>query len=164
LDALIRELDTVHDLDAVTLGDHLRRYGTAGGCRPAASSWGERGYNAAWLRPETGWVYLGLHQAAEELGELLRRHRPGPDRARELRLLRQAARSLLLAQSSDWTFHMDRGAAAGYAQAQVRCQLARFAFLADTLRGGRDPGLRLEALEYLDNLFPDLDLAHFVGV
>jgi 1,4-alpha-glucan branching enzyme len=161
LTALIRGLDGCRDLQSVTLGEHLKRFGTAGHCRAAGSSWGERGYNGAWLRPETGWVHLQLHQAAGELEELIRTHGPQRRGGGPSRLLRQAARSLLLAQASDWTFHIGRGGGDGYAQSRVHAQLARFAFLADTLRRGRDPGPRLAALEHMDNIFPDLALEHF---
>lgn len=161
LDALIRELDRTRDLKAVTLGGHLERYGPVGRCVAAASSWGERGYNHAWLRPETGWVHLQLHQAAETFDALMSRHAPGHDGFLERRLLRQAARSLLLAQGSDWTFHLGRGGGAEYAKTRLVGQLSRFAFLADALSQGRDPGERLVALERMDNLFPALDLAHF---
>jgi 1,4-alpha-glucan branching enzyme len=75
--------------------------------------------------------------------------------------LRQAARSLLLAQGSDWTFHLGRGGGSQYAEARLRAHLARFAFLADTLRRGLDPGERLGALERMDALFPELDPGHF---
>jgi 1,4-alpha-glucan branching enzyme len=160
----MRELDRARDLEAVTLGAHLERYGPAGECvSTAASSWGEGGYNAAWLRPETGWIHLGLHQAAAELSELVSRHGPGRGSTSQLRTLRQAARSLLLAQGSDWSFHIGRSGAADYAGSRVRAQLARFAFLVDAVRRGREPGDRLAALEWMDNLFPELQLVHFVG-
>jgi 1,4-alpha-glucan branching enzyme len=161
LNALIRELDETPELEPVTLGGYLARYGTAGSCRAATSSWGERGYNAAWLRPETGRVHLELHQAALELEEMLGVHRSGQSSSLEERLLRQAARSLLLAQGSDWTFHLGRGGGTDYARTRLNAELARFAFLVDALRRGRDPGNRLDALERMDNLFPGLDLTHF---
>jgi 1,4-alpha-glucan branching enzyme len=164
LNALIGELEMSGDIEAVTLGQHLRRFGTVGPCQAAASSWGERGYNATWLRPETGWVHLALHQAAGELEELLRRFGPRQGDARELRLLRQASRALLLAQGSDWTFHMGRGGGAGYARAHVRGHLARFHFLADLLRRGTGPEAWAEALGQMDNLFPDLELGHFLDI
>nr|MBP7983796.1 DUF1957 domain-containing protein [Chromatiaceae bacterium] len=70
-------------------------------------------------------------------------------------------RSLLLAQGSDWTFHLGRGGGSSYAEARLRAHLARFAFLADALRRGLDPGDRLVGLELMDGLFPDLDPGHF---
>ena len=163
LAALSREIDASSGLAAITLGAYLKRYGTAGDCRPAPSSWGERGYNAAWLRPETGWVHLWLHQASVELGELIGDLGQGAPTNKDLggRLLRQAARSLLLAQSSDWTFHMGRGGGADYSETRLRDQIARFSFLTDALRKGVVPRDRLATLEQMDNLFPDLDLGHF---
>jgi 1,4-alpha-glucan branching enzyme len=160
LDQIVRRLDAGEGPEPLTLGEYLDRYGTACEVEPAASSWGERGYNAAWLRPETGWVHLRLHQAAAELTELVRRaFGSGDDSA--LRPLRQAARSLLLAQSSDWTFHLGRGGGAEYADRRLQDQLARFRYLTEAFRGGRIDERRLDALERMDNLFPELDLAHF---
>ncbi|MEA3278517.1 MAG: 1,4-alpha-glucan branching protein domain-containing protein [Pseudomonadota bacterium] len=162
LAAVIRHLDAASGLAAVTLSEHLESCGTVAEARPAASSWGERGYNAAWLRPDTGWVYVQLHQAAAEMKDLVRRYNPGFGDDRTSRLLRQAARSLLLAQSSDWTFHMGGGGGAAYAESRLREQLARFRFLTGALRGDASVEGRLAALERMDNLFPRLDLAHFV--
>jgi 1,4-alpha-glucan branching enzyme len=161
LDALIRRLDGQGALEPVTLGGYLAQHGSAGECRPAASSWGEQGYNAAWLRPGTGYVHLHLHQAAGELAELIRTHAGGPGDSSAARLLRQAARTLLLAQGSDWTFHLGRGGGSDYAQARLRALLARFAFLTAAVPEGREPGVGLAALERMDSLFPRLDLRHF---
>jgi len=161
IDALIRHLDATPDMQPVTLGEHLRWHGTAGESRPETSSWGERGYNSAWLHPDMGWVYLELHQAAGELAALVNGRRRMQDQEGASCLLRQAARSLLLAQSSDWTFHMGRGAGSDYCESRLRNQLARFCFLAGTLRGGRIRDEQLTALERMDNLFPDLDPRHF---
>ncbi|MFZ1575677.1 MAG: 1,4-alpha-glucan branching protein domain-containing protein [Chromatiaceae bacterium] len=161
LDALIRELEVSEDLVMVSLGQHLADHGVAGPCRVAASSWGEGGYNGTWLRPETAWVHLQLQQAAVEFQTLRHNHGAAPATSPRGRLLRQAARSLLLAQGSDWTFHLGRGGGGPYAEARLRAHLARFAFLADALRRGLDPGDRLVGLELLDGLFPDLDPGHF---
>jgi 1,4-alpha-glucan branching enzyme len=161
LDALIRQLEVSEDLVMVSLGQHLADHGTAGPCRVAASSWGEGGYNDTWLRPETAWVHLQLQQAAVEFQALRHTHGDAPVSPLRGRLLRQAARSLLLAQGSDWTFHLGRGGGSPYAEARLRAHLARFAFLADALRRGLDPGDRLVGLELMDGLFPNLDPGHF---
>lgn len=161
LDQIIRRIDAGEGPEPVRLGEYVDRYGTACEVAPAASSWGERGYNGAWLRPETGWVHLRLHQAAVELEELVQRALGSGDLS-VLRPLRQAARSLLLAQSSDWTFHLGRGGGAEYANRRLLDQLARFRYLVHASRSGRIEDRRLSALEWMDNLFPELDLNHFV--
>ncbi|MCB2264336.1 MAG: DUF1957 domain-containing protein [Candidatus Thiosymbion ectosymbiont of Robbea hypermnestra] len=163
IDGLIRCLDAARDIRPVTLGEHLRRHGTAEGIHPAPSSWGEHGYNGTWLRPDTGWVYLHLHQAAGELQALVADRARLPDREQTSRLLRQAARSLLLAQSSDWVFHLGRNGGSAYCESRLRAQLARFRFLTGALRGGGIADQELAALEGMDNLFPNLDLEHFGG-
>jgi 1,4-alpha-glucan branching enzyme len=162
LDWVVRRLDEAAPcIRAVTLGEHLRRHGSAGRVRPAASSWGEQGYNRRWLGSETSWVYLHLHEAAGKLQDLLGKQDGLPDSSFRSRLLQQAARSLLLAQSSDWTFHLGRGAGSGYSMARLRDQLARFRFLTEAARSGAIGERRLAALEQMDNLFPKLDLRHF---
>jgi 1,4-alpha-glucan branching enzyme len=166
LAAVLREVDALGDLGAISLGGYLARHGTAQVARPAASSWGERGYNAAWLTGETGWVYPLLHQASGELADLVRLHlrEPGNFEAheRQARILRQAGRSLLLAQASDWPFCIARGTASDYAHARLRDGLARYRLLAKAAQGeSLEPG-RLAALEEMDKLFPDLDLARFL--
>jgi 1,4-alpha-glucan branching enzyme len=107
-----------------------------------------------------------LHAAAGDLAELVEAYLcdPNPalkDRGRQGRVLAQAARSLLLAQASDWPFCIARGSAADYAQSRLRDALARFRLLAAAARGETLDPDRLAALEAMDNLFPRLDLARF---
>jgi 1,4-alpha-glucan branching enzyme len=161
LDALTRFLEKIPEIRSVTLSEHLDHYGVAGDTRPAASSWGEHGYNGTWLRPDMGWVYLHLHEAAGELQELVNGCDRGGNRPEISRLLRQSARSLLIAQSSDWTFHMGRGTGSDYCEQRLRSQLARFRFLVGALRSGQISHEHLAAVEWMDNLFPNLDLKHF---
>jgi 1,4-alpha-glucan branching enzyme len=163
LAGVIAETDAAPDLEAVTLGGHLAEWGTAGGIRPAASSWGEHGYNGAWLRPETGWVWVELHRAAGAMAALLRaQDMAGAADSLTARALRQAARSLLLAQSSDWTFHLGRSGAGPYAERRLRDALARFGYLTAAVRTGAIDPHRVAALESMDSLFKRLDLRHFV--
>lgn len=161
LAAVIRAVDAAPDVQAVGLGEHLARSGVAGTLRPAASSWGEAGYNATWLRPETGWACLELHQAAADLKDRVRRFSGAAADPWTQRVLRQAARSLMLAQSSDWTFHLGRGGGARYAETRLRDQLARFRFLTTAVDRGPREARRVSALEAMDNLFARLDLKHF---
>ena len=118
------------------------------------------------MTPETGWVYPLLHRAASELADLVGLHlggRGGLDaHDRQARILRQAGRSLLLAQASDWPFCIARGTASDYAQFRLQNSLARFRLLAAAARGGSLDPARLAAVEDMDNLFPKLDLTRFL--
>jgi 1,4-alpha-glucan branching enzyme len=77
----------------------------------------------------------------------------GPTR----RALNQAARELLLAQSSDWAFIMTRGSMAPYAVRRTKEHLLRFRKLYDMLQENRVHEEWLGELEGKDNLFPRLD-------
>ena len=65
--------------------------------------------------------------------------------------------SLLLAQASDWAFIMKTGTNVEYAQGRVRDHLARFHALADDVERNAIDARRLQALEMMDSIFPDLD-------
>jgi len=70
---------------------------------PAASSWGENGYLGVWLDESNSWIYPHLHSAARRMTEVARAH-VSDGSALTDRVLKQLARELLLAQSSDWPF------------------------------------------------------------
>ena len=73
------------------------------------------------------------------------------------RALNQAARELLLAQSSDWAFIMTTATQVPYAHKRFKDHVNRFNRLYDQVtQNGIDEGF-LAWAESLDNLFPDLD-------
>ena len=82
---------------------------------------------------------------------------PPPGMRRARRLLQQMGRELMLAQASDWPFIMRTGTSPEYALGRIRTHLGRFWTLDQMLeRGEVDPDT-LEAIEYADRIFPDLD-------
>jgi 1,4-alpha-glucan branching enzyme len=145
------------DLALVTPGDYLARYPGLQVATPSASSWGERGYNEFWLNDGNDWIYPHLHRAGRLMAALAREHGEAPPDSPRGRAVRQAGRSLLLAEASDWAFVMRSGTAVEYAHQRVRDHLARFHYLEQAVRGGRVDRLRLAALEEMDRIFPDID-------
>jgi len=73
------------------------------------------------------------------------------------RALNQAARELLLAQSSDWAFIMRTGTMVEYAIRRTQSHLRRFLRLHDEIRASAIDETWLARVEYLDNIFPELD-------
>jgi 1,4-alpha-glucan branching enzyme len=76
-------------------------------------------------------------------------------------VLAQAARELLLAQSSDWQFIISTGAAADYAERRFQEHCADAEGLIAALRAGSDTELqaaqrRAEELEHRDQVFPNI--------
>ena len=142
-----------------TPGDYLRENPQAQLATPPACSWSAGGYAAAFLDGSNDWIYRHLHKAVERMialaGEIAE---PSP---LVRRALDQAARELLLAQSSDWAFLLRTGTAVDYAIRRVREHVLLFTGLYDQIRQRRiDPG-GLAALEARDNLFPEMDYRVF---
>jgi 1,4-alpha-glucan branching enzyme len=122
---------------------------------PSPSSWGAGGYNYVWLEGANAWIYRHVHQAAEDMVRLARTN-PHPDDLRR-RALNQAARELLLAQSSDWAFIMMTRTSVDFAVKRVKAHLARFRRLVRELDHHQLDVGWLADLERRDNIFPNVD-------
>ncbi|MGD0094148.1 MAG: 1,4-alpha-glucan branching protein domain-containing protein [Planctomycetota bacterium] len=122
---------------------------------PSASSWGDKGYFEVWLNGTNDWVYRHLHAAELHMIELARRF-PLPNPLQE-RALKQAARELLLAQSSDWAFIMTTGTMVAYAEKRTRDHLHRFNGLYLQLLEDRLEEPWISQLEGLDSIFQEID-------
>jgi 1,4-alpha-glucan branching enzyme len=143
----------------ITPGDYLDLHPVLQEAQPAASSWGERGFHGVWLSGENDWIYRHLEAAAERMCALA--HRFPDATGLELRALNQAARELLLAQSSDWAFIMSHQTVVDYAVERTRTHLGRLLAIHDGLLAGTiDPGWLAE-VEARDNLFPAIDYRRY---
>ena len=151
------------ELPLVTPGDHLRENSTHQIAQPAASSWGEKGYYDVWLDEKCAWIYAHLHAATERMVALANRYAVNAS-SEQKRALRQLARELLLAQASDWSFHIRNETAKQYATRRVQSHLARFNRLATALEHGKIEPDFLFDCEKSDNLFPEVDWREFCGV
>jgi len=135
--------------------DYLTEFPVNQEVTPCASSWGWKGYHEVWLEGSNDWIYRHLHIAAQRMGELAERF--GMPTPVERRALNQAARELLLAQSSDWAFIMKSGTAVEYAVKRTAQSLQNFLRLyTDIIRGDIDAAWLAE-LERRDNIFPSID-------
>ncbi len=162
LEALLRRTAAQNgEVEFITPTDYLTRHPTLQKATPSASSWGAGGFNGFWINTDTDWMLPYLHDAARKMEELAGAHREEPEGTLADRALRQAARSLLLAQASDWGFIMRNGTAVEYAHQRVRDHLARFNALMAALAAGEIDSRRLAALEALDPLFAWVDFRVF---
>ena len=117
LDDLFRQISyNQNEIETITPGEYLDRHPTNQLSVPSASSWGHAGYNEYWLNESNAWIYRHLHLAGERMVELAQRF-PKAEGVVD-RALKQAARELVLAQSSDWAFIMTTGTSPGYASAR----------------------------------------------
>ncbi len=157
LDFLFRKMHFDQDVvKSITPPEFLDRHPECEVAQPPMSTWGARGFAEVWLNPSNDWIYPHLDVAAERMVELAARY-PEADGLHR-RALAQAARELLLAQSSDWAFIMKTGTTVEYAKKRTRDHIARFTHLYRTLTGQEE--LReefVEEFEERDNIFPEID-------
>jgi 1,4-alpha-glucan branching enzyme len=157
LNDVFRQLHWDQDvLECITPGQYLERHPTNQRATPSDSSWGLRGFNEQWLNETNAWIWPHVHMAAERMVELAREHREVNDPLAR-RALNQAARELMLAQSSDWTFIMSTGTNAEYASRRFKEHTMRFQRLCDDVDAGKICEPYLSDLEAKDNIFPDME-------
>ncbi len=161
LDLFLRK--TVHDqkvFQLTTPSNYLFNHPTLQLVKPSPSSWGNKGYWEVWLDPCNSWIYPHLHAGAARMTEMARKFAKTDSEYFD-RLLRQMARELLLAQSSDWAFLMKTGTAREYAEKRTRDHLLRFMKLYELATQERRDEALIAACEERDNLFPNLNWHYY---
>ncbi|WP_257456456.1 glycoside hydrolase family 57 protein [Archangium lipolyticum] len=156
LDALIRKVAfDQKTFRLVTASDDLAENPENQVATPPLSSWGAGGYANMWLDGSNDWIYRHLHHCARQMAALAKDHPDAPTLQR--RALNQAARELLLAQSSDWAFIMKTGTMVDYAVRRTKEHILRFQRLHDQIRDGNIDEGWLSHIEGKNNLFPEID-------
>lgn len=140
--------------DMIHLADYLRKEPTQQVAIPSQSSWGYKGFHEYWLNHTNAWIYPHLHKAAEKMIYLAQRE---PVDELEWRALNQAARELLLVQSSDWAFIMRTGTMVPYAVRRTKTHIHRLNKLFDEILAGTIDSGWLEKVEEIDNIFPNIN-------
>jgi 1,4-alpha-glucan branching enzyme len=146
-------------IELITPSDYLERHPVNQVCSPSATSWGYKGYNEVWLNGSNDWIYPHLHKAADNMVELARTHRGVNGLIG--RALNQAARELLLAQSSDWAFIMKTSTMVEYAVKRTNDHIAKFDKICDDVKRGTIDRCWLKGAEEMNNIFPDINYEVF---
>ncbi|MCL4542649.1 MAG: DUF1957 domain-containing protein [Deltaproteobacteria bacterium] len=128
---------------------------------PATSSWGGGGYAEVWLNEKNDIIQPFLSDLAAELIDIC------ANRYNEVKYtaaINQAARELLLAQSSDWPFLLTTGQAASYAERRVKAHLVR-AKRCILMSVGKEPydDKWFKDIANKDNIFPWIDAKALYG-
>src|SRR4029453_5410851 len=178
LEQFIRHASNESDFRLTTPSEYLAAHPTQQIVEPAASTWGENGHLAVWLDPSNAWIYPQVQSATDRMTQFARQHinragrqpdrLPGPGLAGEEpalqmtdRVLKQLARELLLAQSSDWAFLMKTGTAGEYATQRTIDHLARFNRLHDQFVTNNVDEEFLRDCEWRDNIFPNVNWRYY---
>ena len=178
LEQFIRAVASERDFGLTTPSEFLAGHPIQQIVEPAASTWGESGHLAVWLDPSNAWIYPRLNAAALRMCEVAQQQTnivvgqpprlPNQAPAGEApalqfadRALKQLARELLLAQSSDWAFLMKTGTAREYATQRIIDHLARFNRLHDQLVTNNLDEEFLHDCEWRDNIFPNVNWRYY---
>jgi 1,4-alpha-glucan branching enzyme len=143
------------DVRLATPLDYLEEYPDNQHQQPASSSWGAEGYYRVWINGTTDWMYLHQHVAEERMVELAKSH-PVSEGLTQ-RALNQAARELLLAESSDWAFIITTGTSVQYATKRFRDHIARFNKLNGMIQSNSIDPEWLTTIESQDTIFQEID-------
>ncbi len=171
----------------ITPSEYMDKYPEIQECQPCRSSWGANGYSEVWLNPSNDYAHKHLHTAGDRMCELAYNFRDSYDILNNLdnqikklkenkepitkitstskyrntklqvRALNQAARELLLAQSSDWLFIITNNTMVDYAHRRIKDHIGRFTRLYNELNSGKIDRKFLAEIEEKDSVFPDID-------
>jgi 1,4-alpha-glucan branching enzyme len=108
-----------------------------------------------WLEGSNDWIYRHLHQASVRMQEIANKFKDAYGLTE--RALAQAARELLLAQSSDWAFIMKTGSVVEYAVKRTKEHILRFTRLYWDIKNNNISTEWLSEIESKDNIFPNID-------
>ena len=139
----------------LTPSNYLKHYNRHQISQPSEGSWGHEGYHEVWLNGTNDWIYPYLHIASHKMISMANEHQAPSSLI--YRVLNQAARELLLAQSSDWAFIMKAGTMVDYAIRRSKSHLNQFAELINMIKENQIDESRLQSIEEENNLFPELN-------
>ena len=146
-------------LRATTAGGHLDAHSPLSGLRLAEGSWGANGDFSMWNGPLVEWTWPIIWKVEDRFWSLAPRALPD-ERTHEI--LAQAARSMLLLQSSDWQFIISTGEVEDYAIRRFNEHAGDCARLMDALEAalagrGSEDGTRLARdLQHRDDVFREI--------
>jgi 1,4-alpha-glucan branching enzyme len=143
------------EIEMISPVDYLKIFPDNQAQTPSASSWGAEGYNRVWINRQTDWMYLHQQVAEHRMVELAQMF-PSAEGVKR-RALNQAARELLLAQSSDWAFIITTGTMVQYAVKRFKDHIHRFTRLYEMLMSGQIDPAWLEDVESKDTIFQEID-------
>jgi len=161
IETLFRMAEGYRDLQFITPSEYIFRQNLSSIqiTSPEFSSCGDNGYAQTWLDVSNDWIYRHLERSMERMTELAERF-PDNTGLKE-RALNQAAREILLAQSSDWPSLLYRQEATEYARNQAENALRNFTTIYEALGSNYISTEWLTTLERRHNLFQNINYRVF---
>ena len=129
-------------------------------------SWGEGGGHYVWLNQDVAWTWDDIYKFEKQFLTILSDYRKERKPSKFLtKLLKQAARELLLVEASDWQFLITTKSASEYSTKRFKThckRLAKLLKIADRILNGKDKKDKdekyLEKVSIDDRPFAEIDL------
>ena len=126
-------------------------------CEPSPSSWGHGGFHNYWLNDTNAWIVPEITKAGSTFVEV---NSKNIQTELSKRILMQAARELLLSESSDWSFILRAGTTTELAKERIERHLSRFWKLIRSLNENESIDFTfLKSIEKEDKIFPNINLS-----
>jgi 1,4-alpha-glucan branching enzyme len=171
LKQVLSHLSKKEFIELNTASAHIEQHPPEDVLALSEGSWGTGGGHFTWQNLDNDWMLPLIHAAELKMEELVAKF---PDAKGVLKqILNQAARELLLLQSSDWPFLITTGQAKEYATERFgyyadrnnyRGHVGRFYKLADIAESGDIDSLAKDLCQQFwegDKVFPDVDYRFF---
>ena len=158
LTGVLRRLASDPEIDLTTASAYVTNNPPVESIALPEGSWGQGGNHFTWFNADTQWMWPIIHNAETTMEELARMETAGLTD-----VLNQAARELLLLQSSDWPFLVTTGQAGDYAVQRFLSHVDRFNELAGYARSGFSAQSRVAELYESDKVFPNIDYRDFAA-
>lgn len=159
LGQVLRHLSHTPQVDLLTVSEYLEGHQAQATVDLAEGSWGTGGGHFIWQNPTSEWIWPLIHDAETRMQSLAAQG-AGAD-ADTAFVLAQAARELLLLQSSDWPLMMTLDEDRDYAVQCFNEHLERFTQLADSLDAGTPDRKLADSFWSLAQVFPDMEYGIF---
>lgn len=156
---VLRHLAKSDDIDLVSASEYVEHHPPEEVLHIPESSWGAGGNHFTWNNGETHWMWEPIHEGEARMQALADQFDAPSDDERQV--LNQAARELLLLQSSDWPFLVTTGQAREYAIQRFSQHVDRFNRLAQSLDDGTPDVAYAQEMYELDKVFPQMDYTIF---
>lgn len=154
LGKVLRHLIANTEIRLMGVSDYLEQYPPEKALDIPETSWGAGGNHFTWDNGETHWMWQHIHAAELRMETLAKAHPKA--KGDELAVLNQAARELLLLESSDWEFLVTTGQARNYAIQRFSQHVDRFNRLAASIEMGKPDKAHADELYELDKVFTDI--------
>ncbi len=154
---VLRLLAANPKVDLVTASEYLEAHPPEKVIHLPEGSWGAGGTHFTWDNNETHWMWAPIHEAEATMQTLATQHADDWEDENLRGVLNQAARELLLLESSDWPFLVTTGQARQYAIQRFSQHMERFLELVRSVERGAPDGALAASLWEKDRVFPDMD-------